>query len=124
MDRYFLSEMLRAIDVLAADGATVVLTTYPHYENGQSAGFQGLPESEPERVDRINEILGEAAELRPGVVRVIDLQGWLAGLPGGEMDPAKRTDGVHFSDEFAAEIGEWMGPKLAAIARGQPQSDD
>jgi peptidoglycan/LPS O-acetylase OafA/YrhL len=119
MDRYFLSELLRAVDALGADGATVVLTTYPHIENGLSAGFQGLPESDPARVDRLNELIGEAAGLRPGVARVIDLQGWLASLPGGEMDPAKRTDGVHFSDEFSVVVGEWLGPQLEAIARGQ-----
>ena len=49
---------------------------------------------------------------------MIDLQGWLAQLPGGEMDPAKRDDGIHFKDSFVPTIGAWLGPQLGQIAHG------
>ena len=67
VDDYILREMLSAIDTLAARGATVALLTYPHFQAGADQGFSDLPESEPARVDRLNELLRQAASLRPGV---------------------------------------------------------
>jgi peptidoglycan/LPS O-acetylase OafA/YrhL len=116
VDHYELREMLSAIDVLAKQGAHVVLLTYPHVEAGSDQGFQGLPESDPARIDRLNQIVRDAASRRPGVATVIDLQGWLAQLPGGEMDPAKRDDGIHFKDSFVPTIGAWLGPQLEQVA--------
>ncbi len=120
MDQYLLSELLSAIDLLSSRGATVVLSTYPHFEAGRDQGFQGLPESDPARVDRLNELIRSAAELRPGVVTLIDFQGWLASQEGGELDPEKRTDGLHFTDEYAEVIGDWLGPQVLDIARNGP----
>ena len=65
VDHYELREMLSAIDVLAKQGAHVVLLTYPHVEAGSDQGFQGLPESDPARVDRLNQIIRDAASRRP-----------------------------------------------------------
>lgn len=120
VDRYILSEFLRAIDTLAARGATVVLLTYPRIEAGRDQGYSGLPESEPARVDRLNELLAEAVALRPGVATLVDFRSWLAARPGGEMDPAIRDDGVHFTDDFSREIGRWLGPQLLGIAATGP----
>ena len=120
IDDYLLRELLSAIDVLGSKGATVALVTYPHFDAGQDQGFTGLPESEPARVDRLNEIIRHAASLRPGVTAVIDLQTWLAAQPGGEIDPAKRQDGLHFLDSYLPTIGDWMGPQLLELARNGP----
>jgi peptidoglycan/LPS O-acetylase OafA/YrhL/lysophospholipase L1-like esterase len=121
VDHYELAEVLAAIDALGKQGSTVVLLTYPHFEAGQDQGFAGLPESDPARVDRLNQILRDAAAQRPGVATVVDLQGWLAQQPGGELDPAKRDDGLHFRDAYVPTIGAWLGPQLENIARtGQP----
>jgi len=117
-DRYFLAELLSAIDTLSSRGASVVLLTYPHVEAGQSQGFSGLPESDPARIDRANELIREAAAQRPGVATVVDFGGWLAQQPGGELDTAKRSDGVHFTDEFVPQIGSWLAPQVDAVARG------
>ena len=118
VDNYILSEYLSAIDVLGSRGATVVLVTQPHIEAGTAQGYTDLPESDPARIDRLNALLVQAAGLRPGVAQVIDLQGWVASQPGGELDPAKRVDGVHFTDDYSAVIGAWLGPQLLSIARG------
>jgi peptidoglycan/LPS O-acetylase OafA/YrhL len=120
VDRYLLAEMLSAIDTLAARGATVVLLTYPHFEAGRDQGYSDLPESDPARVDRLNEIMAEAVSLRPGVAVLVDFQAWLAAQPGGELDPAKRTDGLHFEDAFSVQIGQWLGPQLLELARSGP----
>ncbi|MCZ7629570.1 MAG: SGNH hydrolase domain-containing protein [Microthrixaceae bacterium] len=117
VDRYVLAEFLSAIDTLSARGANVVVLTYPHFEAARDQGYTDLPESDPARVDRLNEILAEAVALRPGVATLADFQGWLASQPGGELDPAKRSDGLHFYDEYAPRIAEWLGPQLVDIAR-------
>ena len=118
IDRYILGEFLSAIDTLGADGAHVVVLTQPHIESGLDKGYKDLAESDPARIDRLNELLRQAVDLRPGVATLVDLQGWVAGQPGGEMDPAKRPDGIHFSDEYAPNVADWLGPELLRIARG------
>ena len=94
-----------------------MLLTYPHFEAGRDQGYADLPESDPARVDRLNEIMAEAVALRPGVATLVDFQAWLAAQPGGELDPAKREDGLHFYDEYSPAIGEWLGPQLLELAR-------
>jgi hypothetical protein len=118
IDRYILGEFLSAIDTLGADGAHVVVLTQPRIESGLDKGYKDLPESEPARIDRLNGLLREAVALRPGVATLVDMQGWVAAQPGGEMDPAKRPDGIHFSDDYAPNVAEWLGPELVRIARG------
>jgi hypothetical protein len=116
VDRYLLAEFLSAIDALSARGASVVLLTYPHFEAARDQGYTGLPESDPARVDRLNELMAEAVALRPGVATILDFQGWLASQPGGELDAAKRSDGLHFYDEYAPTIAEWLVPQLTDLA--------
>jgi hypothetical protein len=67
-------------------------------------------------MDRLNEILREAATLRPGVVQLLDLQGWLR-QEGGEDDPAVRPDGVHFADDRVQIVGAWLATELRRGAR-------
>ena len=117
VDRYLLREFLAAIDALGSDRATVVLLTYPHFQAGADQGYTDLPESDPSRVDRLNQLMVEAAGMRPGVATVIDVQSWLAQQPGGEQDPAKREDGLHFRDDYVPTVAAWLGPQLVRIAR-------
>jgi len=117
VDSFILREFVAAIDVLGSTGASVALLTYPHFQAGADQGFTDLPESDPARIDRLNELLREAAAARPGVARVVDLQGWYAQQPGGEGDLARRPDGLHFSDEYVPTVGAWLGPQLVAIGR-------
>ena len=120
--RYVLVEFLSMIDALGADGAHVVVLTQPHLQSGLDQGFQDLPESDPVRIDRLNELLAEAVSLRPGVASLIDMRTWLVGTPGGELDAAKRPDGVHFTDEYSAIVIDWLAPQLVAIGRGSAQA--
>lgn len=118
IDRFILAEFLSAVDVLGSDGATVVLAIQPHIDSGRDQGFTDLPESDPARMDRLNEIFHEVAELRPGVVQLIDIRSWTADQPGGEMSPEVRPDGVHFSDASSQALATWLGPQLVRIAEG------
>ncbi len=118
VDRYVLGEFLAAIDQLSVDGATVVVLTQPGIRPGLDQGFQDLPEGEPERIDRLNEMLAEAVSLRPGVARLVDFRSWVVAQPGGEHNAATRADGVHFNAEVIPSIGDWLGPQLRSIASG------
>lgn len=123
LDRYVLAEFVAAVDVLAADGATVVILTGSYVESGRERGFTGLPESDHARMDRLNEILEEVHELRPDVTEMVDLQAFLRDQDGGELSPSSRPDGIHFSDEMSRRIAEWLGPQLDSLARDDNTAD-
>ncbi len=116
VSRYILAEFLAAVDLLGSDGAVVAVVTQPQMNSGLDQGFTGLPESDPARIDILNGILRKVVEMRPGVARLVDLQGWLRTRPGGET--ANRPDGIHFTDQAAAEIAPWLGSQLVSLARG------
>ena len=116
-DRYFLTELLGAIDLLGSRGATVALVTYPSIESGRGQGFTDLPESDPARMARLNELVREAAALRPGVATVVDFGGWMSTQAGGGLDPSIRSDGVHLTEEFIGVTGDWLAPQVDALAR-------
>ena len=60
----------------------------------------------------------EALRAHP-LVTVLDLPGYLASLPGGEMDPTLRPDQVHFSPEGATTVANgWLGPALLKLVPG------
>lgn len=111
-DAFVTREIRAAVDVLGAKGARVVLILQPYVQAGIQLGMSNLPESEPARMDRLNEIMRTVAAQRPNFVSTVDLQAHLRSTPGGEMDLAKRPDGVHFSDAYAIELARWLGPIL------------
>ncbi|HEY8524213.1 MAG TPA: acyltransferase family protein [Acidimicrobiales bacterium] len=124
-DAYLRSELSLVTDLLLEQGVTVVWATAPHIEAGatqQPPPPEPYPESDPARIDRLNQIIREIADAREGAV-VVDLQGYLASLPGGEMDRRLRPDGVHFENETAQEVANWLGPEiLRAIETESPPS--
>ena len=109
-------ELLAAVDMLGARGARVVLLRHPYVHVGQDRELPAtLPESNRSRMDALNRMLGQVAELRPGFVTVVDLQAWLGAQPGGELDVAIRGDGVHIADDFGPILGAWIGPEIDAL---------
>lgn len=117
-DRYLLGEMLEAIDMFHAHDVGVVWLTSPKVELSRlddPPPSAPIPTNEPARIDRLNELIRAAAERRPGVA-VVDLAGYLAQLPGGELSARLRPDGVHFTQESAVEVAAWLGPELVAAA--------
>jgi peptidoglycan/LPS O-acetylase OafA/YrhL len=113
-DRFLRDELSDVTDILLDEGVPVVWVTAPHIDvgrNQQPPPDHPYPESERSRIDRLNGIIREIADEREGAV-VVDLQGYLASLPGGEMDPRLRPDGVHFENETAQEVANWLGPQL------------
>ncbi|HLM65401.1 MAG TPA: acyltransferase family protein [Acidimicrobiales bacterium] len=124
-DGYLRSEIEKMTDLLLAHGVMVVWATAPHLDVGKLLAERpdgGFPESDPARVDRFNEIVRQVMDAREGAV-VVDLQAYLAGLPGGEFDATYvdaegneqllRPDGVHFEVESAIHVADdWLGPAV------------
>jgi peptidoglycan/LPS O-acetylase OafA/YrhL len=115
-DAYLRSELEAANDLLVGQGVTVVWLTAPHVDTGkemQPPPSEPLPESDPARMDALNDMIRSLADAREGVV-VVDLAGHLADLPADE-DAHLRPDGVHFTPETAVEVAQdWLGEELHA----------
>ncbi len=85
----------------------------------------GLPEtpfptSDPARMRRFNEIVFELEKLRPGKVRAVDFAAYMRSLPGGEMDPSYRPDGVHLGRRSAERVSDdWLGPEIVRVVRDE-----
>jgi len=111
-DRYFASELAQYLDVVAADGATVVWLDHPAIRTGVTEGKSGpFPESDPARMTRLNELAHEVISTRHDTA-IIDLRAKLQAEPGGEIDLSRRPDGIHWSTVAAKEEGAWLGPQL------------
>ena len=63
-----------------------------------------LPENDPTRIDRYNDAVRAIAAADPAV-KVVDLAGWTAALPGGELDATARPNGATFGLGAAADAG-------------------
>lgn len=124
LDDLLLKEMLESVDLLAAEGSLVVWLTSPQYESRNSLTGQTpnppYPESDPDRMERLNELIFELPELRPGLIHVVDLAAHMKTLPGGPLDPEYRPDGTHWSLLGAQRIAhEWLVAELLRVYREQ-----
>jgi peptidoglycan/LPS O-acetylase OafA/YrhL/lysophospholipase L1-like esterase len=120
-DEHLRAEMLAVVDFFAERGVHVVWLTAPAIDVDRAkvpAPPAPSPESDPARIARFNELLREAAAARPELA-IVDLAGWLRRRPGGELDPALRPDGAHFTVQTAAEIAPWLGPAILRAARAK-----
>jgi peptidoglycan/LPS O-acetylase OafA/YrhL len=124
-DDYLRGELDAANQLLLDQGVTVVWLTAPHIEAGKNQEpppSEPYPESDPGRMDRLNQMIRELADQREGVV-VVDLAGWVESLPPGE-DERLRPDGVHFELDESVEVADWLAPQvMAATLSESPPSD-
>jgi peptidoglycan/LPS O-acetylase OafA/YrhL len=103
-DKFMMDEMLRAVDVLTADGAVVTWLSSPHIrvEPGSDKALRGTT-ADPARMDRLNELIRELPAKRPGKVAIVDLASWLDST--GD-DVRLRPDGIHFHDSTTLEVSQ------------------
>ena len=111
-DRYYSSELAQYLDVVAADGATVVWLDHPAIRAGANEGKAGpFPENDPARMTRLNELAHAVISTRNDTA-IVDLRAKLQAEPGGELDLSRRPDGIHWTTVAAKEEGAWLGPLL------------
>ena len=98
------TELTTAVDVLAADGAMVLLVLWPEYgqwaQEGKSEALQ--KQADPARMRRLHELMREVAASRPATVRVLDLPAFLG--PDRLADTKLRPDGLHIKVEETTEL--------------------
>lgn len=118
-DQWMLGRMNETVDQLGGGGTnTVAWLTCPHlnptYVRALYMGPPPYAEADPARVDRLNQLIVTMAAQHPNVV-VVDLAGYLAALPGGDLNPQLRPDGVHFTLNSAIDVvRDFVFPELWA----------
>jgi hypothetical protein len=122
-DDFLYREFATATDLFIEQGLVVVWVLSPHIDVGRNEEpppEHPYAESEPERMDRLNEIIRRVADERGSAVTV-DLPGYLSGQPGGEMDERLRPDGVHFDLQTGYEVAaDWLGQAVLDAIASEP----
>jgi peptidoglycan/LPS O-acetylase OafA/YrhL len=119
-DTWFSRHLDALVGQLSRGGAHVALLTAPCNDRPDQVTGPTAPESDPRRIDHLNQLYRQAAKRHPGTVTLVDLHGYLC--PGGhylaERDGTQlRTDdGVHLTPEGAALVRKWLMPQLAALS--------
>jgi hypothetical protein len=120
-DEYLVAEMVKAYDVLASNGATVVWLTSPTLE--PLFDQDGRPHDEPQpivtegRIAKLNAILTRVQEQRPGLV-IVDFGAYLDSRPDAAPGGDLRPDGVHLTNGAALYIAnEWLANVLIQVER-------
>jgi hypothetical protein len=118
-DDWWRGEAAALADILAAEQAPVLWTSAPRTQilrpEDPSRQWQDYPDNDPARVDRLNALVGEVVADRPGF-SVVDVDGWLRAIPGGEDDRVLRVDGVHWFPEASDRLAGWLAPQVLAAA--------
>lgn len=132
---YYADTLQRAINVLGAGGARVVIPTVPYTASlafftqlGKRSAFN------PVRVRAANAVLREVISKNQRVATSPDLNKFLS--PSGAYQPwlgnvkQMRTDGVHYSQQGADVVARWLKPWLttsasttSVVISGDPQAD-
>ena len=119
-DAFLRAEMTKYLDLATSHGATVVWLTHPHIEAGTGGAKPGpFPENDPERIDRLNQMIREVAAGRPRVT-VLDLAAHMASMPGGEINLTDRPDGIHWTAASSLALAPWIADSVDAIVRHTP----
>ena len=105
LDRWLTAELAAAADVLLESGAPVVWLTMPTLTPA------GVPQTDPARVARFNELVRDVADERTGIT-VVDL---------GDRVDAVSPFGFEASD--APELVDWLAPQLADLAEAERERE-
>ena len=117
-DEQLFGAMTALADISLQRGIPTVWLTSPRIDLSHADVPPGtnLPEGDPARMDRINELLRMLASEHPGL-HLLNLAAWVKAWPGGEYDPKLRPDGVHFSDGSSRTVANWLGPAILAVLK-------
>jgi len=108
------STLQRDVNLLLDHVSLVVLIAPPEIMPGmvdERPPTVAFPESDPARMARFRQIVGEVAD-RTAHVAVADLNAYVQAQP----NPWRlRPDGVHTSVDTAKEVGDWLGPEIVRL---------
>ena len=113
-DGYLTGELQRALDVLGATGARLVVATVPYSRRGEKADGSLYPEDQPNRVDQWNMLLRRTIGQRANVA-ILDLNKKLCpdGVYTAKVDGVQvRSDGVHLTPDGAKWLTPWLEESL------------
>jgi len=108
-----LARLEATIDALSGRADLVILIAHPDVGAARLASVPAgttYPEYDPARSARWREMLTTVAERSD--VHVIDLASHIEAL--GDDDLRVRPDGVHFTQQSALEIADWLAPAILA----------
>ncbi len=106
-DEYALSEYELAAETLTSSGATV------YWMLGPALNRPIVPQNDPARIERLNELVLEAVDGNEKV-EIVDFPGFI-GPVGGERDERLRGDGLHLSPEGRDELAAWLYDEVFAM---------
>jgi peptidoglycan/LPS O-acetylase OafA/YrhL len=126
-DQILTDKLQEVVDTLGATGAPVVLLTSPYFERNDGVSATEWTENDRSRIDHFNDLQRQVAA-RPenaGKVDVVDLGHYLCPTAN---DPCReqmngvtiRDDGVHYGEDGARIVANWLTPQLRQLALGQP----
>jgi peptidoglycan/LPS O-acetylase OafA/YrhL len=114
-DGWFEDQLGGMADILAAEGAPVLWASttqaFMTRADDPSRGPESYVDNDPERAERLNEILVDTLANRPNF-HLLDVAGWIRTIPGGQANPEYRADGVHYTVRGADELAAWMAPQI------------
>ncbi len=120
-DAYEAQQLQRAVDVLGAKGARVVLLTSPYYDHGEQPNGEPWPQDDPARVNQLNKLLEQVAARNPGVASVIPLGSYMS--PGDRYTTTvdgidmRWSDGIHISVPGGEYLARLVFPQVIALGR-------
>jgi peptidoglycan/LPS O-acetylase OafA/YrhL len=115
-DAHLSGELRRAVSVLSAGGAKVVLLTMPTIDPPRAPDGSVYPENQPDRVDEFNRILAEVARESNGAATLVDLHQKLD--PGGSFRlrldgvAVRWADGIHITEAEGERLQSWLLPSV------------
>jgi peptidoglycan/LPS O-acetylase OafA/YrhL len=109
-DAYLMGELQRALGILSATGARLVVATEPYNRRGEKPDGGLYPEDQPNRVDHWNTLLRRVIGQRPDVA-ILDLNKKLCpnGVYTAKINGLTvRSDGVHLTPEGVRWLTPWL----------------
>lgn len=116
-DRRLGQAMEDKIRVVTRRGAKVLWVTYP-YIRLDVVSDGSFTADDPARMDAYNQMIKTIAAKYPDKVAVVDLAAYLQQTRGSSVDLQLMPDGVHMSNDSAAQLArDYLGPALVEAYR-------
>jgi peptidoglycan/LPS O-acetylase OafA/YrhL len=117
-DRYLRDQIKKAVAVLTAQGGKVVFMSSPPFAVDPMADdYTPWTSDDAWRVAHVNDVVAKTVKGMPNVAQ-LDFASYYC--PNGSCGDS-RWDGVHFQRAAAAQLDEWLLPRVLAAA-GVPSS--